>query len=114
VGYTSRRYWHNGAGSDVYAFNSSMRARPGHAGEVVALLTGGATALGKMGCRSYVVGIALGEPNVVCVHEVWDSKEAHDESLQAPEVRDAIARAMPMLTGEFQTHDFEVIGGFGL
>ena len=98
----------------MYAFSGSMRARPGRAGEIVTLLVDGAAALEKLGCRSYVVGVALDEPDLVCVHEVWDSKDAHDASLQDADVREAIARAMPMLTGHFETHDFDVIGGFGL
>jgi quinol monooxygenase YgiN len=98
----------------VYGFSGTMRARAGHAPEVVELLVAGAPALASLGCHSYVVGTAVGDLDVVCVNEVWDSKAAHDESLQRPEVRDAIARAMPLLTGDFASHEFDVVGGLGL
>lgn len=42
------------------------------------------------------------------------SKEAHDTSLQRPETRDAITRAMPMLTGEFTGYEMTVRGGLGV
>ncbi|GAA0528798.1 hypothetical protein GCM10009533_30080 [Saccharopolyspora spinosporotrichia] len=35
------------------------------------------------------------------VTEVWKSKEHHTASLELPEVKEAIGKAMPLLTGEF-------------
>jgi quinol monooxygenase YgiN len=46
--------------------------------------------------------------------EVWASRNAHRASLQLPETRQAIAEAMPLLTGEFQSIGLDVIGGLGL
>jgi hypothetical protein len=34
--------------------------------------------------------------------------------LQLPGVKQAIAEAMPMLTGEFEQIEFDVVGGLGL
>ncbi|MER6073698.1 hypothetical protein ABT187_33665 [Streptomyces sp. NPDC001817] len=50
----------------------------------------------------------------VWVPEVWRSREHHDASLQLPEARAAIARAMPMLTGGFTKQELAIAGGLGL
>jgi quinol monooxygenase YgiN len=48
------------------------------------------------------------------VTEIWDSGDHHDESLQLPAVKAAIAAAMPMLTGEFTRQELTVVGGLGV
>lgn len=45
--------------------------------------------------------------------EVWESKDHHDASLPLPEAKEAIAAAMPMLTGEFTSRELVVAGGLG-
>jgi quinol monooxygenase YgiN len=61
------------------------------------------------------IGSMKAQPDVtIRVSEVWGSKEQHDASLQFPEVKNAIARAMPMLTGDFTREETTVQGGIGL
>ncbi|MEV6300237.1 putative quinol monooxygenase [Actinoplanes sp. NPDC051861] len=100
--------------SVVYGYLGSMKARSGHRDEVVEILTGGADGLRAAGCHLYVVGVSESDDQTIWVSEVWDSKEHHDASLQLPETRAAIARAMPMLTGEFDSHEIAVVGGLGV
>jgi hypothetical protein len=45
---------------------------------------------------------------------VWQRKEQHDASLQAPAAKAAISKAMPMLTGEFTSQEVTVVGGLGV
>ncbi len=66
--------------------------------------------MGSIGCLAYDVGINDENPDTVYVSELWTSKQAHADSLKLESVRAAIAEAMPMLTGEFGGHDFEVLG----
>jgi hypothetical protein len=42
--------------------------------------------------------------------ELWTSADAHAASLALPEVRDSIAAARPLLSGEFGGFRFEVVG----
>lgn len=51
------------------------------------------------GCLSYVVAEDATDPNAIWITEVWDSKESHQASLSLPAVRDAIARAKPLIAG---------------
>ena len=50
-------------------------------------------------CTLYVVSKDADDDSSVWVMELWDSKEAHDQSLTLPGVRSLIEKAMPMITG---------------
>ncbi|WP_030186379.1 putative quinol monooxygenase [Streptomyces sp. NRRL S-813] len=90
-----------------------MKTQPGRRDDVVAILLCAADGLRELGCRSYVVGLAADDPDTIVVTEVWESKDHHDASLRLPEAREAIAAAMPMLTGEFASRELVVAGGIG-
>ena len=54
------------------------------------------------GCRSYIVAKDAGDADAIWVTEVWDSAEMHAASMDIPEVKAAVRRAMPMIVG-FET-----------
>ena len=97
-----------------YGYLGSMRSQPGKRDEVVAILLGGLDQLRTAGCVKYTVGISPGDDVTIWTSEVWGSKEQHDASLQLPWATEAIARAMPMLTGDFTCVETTVLGGIGL
>jgi len=94
-----------------YGYLATMRTKAGHRDDVVQILLGGVDGLREVGCRLYLVGVSDTDPEVIWVNEVWESKEHHDASLRLPETKAAIARAMPMLTGEFSGQELTVAGG---
>ena len=95
----------------TYGYLATMRTKAGHRDDVVQILLSGLDGLRAAGCRLYVVGVSATDPELIWVNEVWESKADHDASLQLPETRAAIARAMPMLTGEFTGQELTVAGG---
>jgi quinol monooxygenase YgiN len=95
----------------TYGYFGTMRTVPGHRDQVVRILLGGLDGLRDVGCSVYSVSVPADDPDLICVYEVWDSKESHDASLTLPDVRAAIAAAMPMLTGEFTSRETTVLGG---
>ena len=97
-----------------YGYIGSMRVQDGHRDEVVGILLSGAESLRAAGCQLYAVCIDPADQNVIWVSEIWDSAEQHDASLQLPETRTAIGRAMPMLTGDFTRQELTVVGGLGV
>ena len=97
-----------------YGYFGTMKTQPGCRDDVVTILLSGADGLRAAGCHLYVVGVSTEDDVTIVVSEVWESKAHHDDSLQLPEVREAIGRAMPMLTGEFSGHELAVRGGLGL
>lgn len=97
-----------------YGYLGSMRAKAGHREDVIEILLSGADGLRAAGCQLYAVCTDPADPDVIWVSEIWDSAERHDASLQLPETRAAIGRAMPMLTGEFTRQELMVVGGLGV
>jgi quinol monooxygenase YgiN len=97
----------------MYGYLGSMRTRPGHRDDVVAILTRSGEGLRSAGCELYLVGVAGDDPDRIWVTEMWRSKQHHDDSLQLPETKAAIAAAMPMLIGEFEGCELEMVGGLG-
>lgn len=97
-----------------YGYIGSMRTTPGHRDDVVAILLAASAGVREAGCLSYIVGTSTTDDDVIWVTEVWESAAQHDASLQLPETRAAIGRALPMLTGEFTGQETEVVGGLGL
>jgi quinol monooxygenase YgiN len=97
-----------------YGYMGTMRVKPGHRDEVVATLVDGADELRAAGCDLYVVGTSDTDKDLIWVQEVWTSKEAHQASLQLPEVKAAIAKTIPLLTGEFTSQELDIAGGLGV
>jgi quinol monooxygenase YgiN len=97
-----------------YGYFGTMRVKPGHRDEVVATLVGGADGLRAAGCDLYVVGTSDTDKDLIWVNEVWVSREAHANSLQLPEVKAAITKTMPLLTGEFTGQEVDIAGGLGV
>ncbi|NJP34200.1 putative quinol monooxygenase [Micromonospora thermarum] len=98
----------------AFGYVGSMRARPGHRAEVVAILLEAADQIASAGCSLYVVGVSETDPDLIVVSEIWQSREHHAASLRLPETRAAIERAMPMLTGEFTGQELSLVGGLGV
>ncbi len=66
------------------------------------------------GCRLYVVSRDAADEGALWVMELWESQEAHDQSLTQPAVRALIAQAMPLLTGAPEGASLIPVGGKGL
>ncbi|HEX6040021.1 putative quinol monooxygenase [Longimicrobium sp.] len=97
-----------------YGMSVAMHVRAGQRDAVVAILTRDGDAMRALGCDLYLVGVSDEKPDVIYVTEVWTSRQAHRASLDHPAVQAAIAEAMPMLTGEFHSTEFDVVGGLGV
>lgn len=98
----------------MFGYINAIGTRSGKRDEVVAILLEGVEGLRAVGCLQYTVAVDPGDEVTIRVSEVWESEEAHAASLQLPETKEAIARAMPMLSGEFEAVATEVRGGLGL
>lgn len=98
----------------AYGYVGTMRTKAGHRDDVLKILLSGVDGLRAAGCELYVVSVPDTDPDIIWVTEVWQSKEHHDASLQLPEAKEAIGRAMPMLTGEFTSQELTVVGGLGV
>ena len=98
----------------TYGYIGSMGAKDGQRDSVIEILLSAAEGLRTAGCQLYAVGTDPADGSRIWVTEIWDSAELHDASLQLPEAREAIGRAMPMLTGDFTRQEVTVVGGLGV
>lgn len=101
-----------GATSQMFGMIGKMMAAAGKREELISILLEGT---GQMpGCLSYIVAKDPADENAIWITEVWDNKRNHDASLALPAVKNAIARAKPMITA-FETPTVTTpVGGVGL
>jgi len=65
-------------------------------------------------CLLYLVSEASDDPNLVWVIDLWTNQEAHTEALKAPELRQFVEQAMPLLEGMPEQIVVRPIGGKGM
>src|SRR3954464_1499560 len=93
----------------VFGYSATFVTRPGRRDEFASILREGFGSLAENGCRLYL--IAGGSDDVtLTVTELWDSREQHDASLQNPGTREAIGRALPLLTAPPSGGELPVLG----
>ena len=98
-----------------YGLQGKLFAQEGKGNELASILAEAAELMKKArGCHIYVVGQQAENRDTVCISDVWDSKEDHDESLNLPGVRELIGKAIPILEGQPESFEVDVIGGQGL
>ena len=98
----------------MYGLIGKMMAIAGQRDMLIAILLEGTTLEAMPGCLSYVVATDPADANAIWITEVWDSKESHDASLTLPSVRQAIARARPMIASFGDGVVTTPVGGVGL
>ena len=80
-----------------YGRIGSLIAASGQRDALIEALLAGASRL--PGCTSYVIAKDTTNPEVIWITELWDSQASHAASLALPQVRDAIAKARPLIAG---------------
>ena len=97
----------------MYGLIGAFQAHDGKRDELIAILM--ASGLSAMpGCLSYIVAKDSADANKLWITEVWDSPASHQGSLTLQSVRDAIAKARPLIAGMKRTAETEPLGGVGL
>ncbi len=96
----------------MYGLIGSFKAKQGQRDALLAILLGN---VGDMpGCLGYVVAEDPKDADAIWITEVWDSPDSHKASLAIPSVKDAIARAMPLIDSFGQHTETRPVGGHGL
>lgn len=102
----------NAMGGSMYGLIGNFKAVPGQRDALLAILL--ESVRGMPGCLSYVVAEDIDDPDGIWVTEVWDSAGHHQASLALPAVRDAIAKARPLIAGFGPRTVTRPVGGQGL
>jgi quinol monooxygenase YgiN len=96
----------------MYGLIGKMLVAPGQRNAAITILLESTERM--PGCLSYVVATDPADPNAVWITEVWDSEASHKASLSLPAVKEAIAKARPMITGFGERFITTPVGGVGL
>lgn len=81
----------------MFMLHGRLATLPGHRDDVLAIFQEAESAEPMPGCRLYLVAVDETDPDGVWVTEVWESQQAHRDSLQLARVKAQIERAMPFL-----------------
>jgi len=98
--------------SGMYGLIGKFSATPGKRDELIEILLGHED--GMPGCLSYVVFKDPQDADAVWISEVWTDSAAHQASLSIPSVKEAIAKARPIIASFGEHHELEPVGGIGL
>ena len=95
----------------LYGRHGTIRAKPGERDALLAILTKGSGASSMPGCRLYLVGTVVDDPDAIAVTEVWDDAASHRASLSLDRVRETIAKARPLIAGIGSASEFVPVSG---
>ena len=96
----------------MYGLIGKMTAAAGRRDDLISILLEDTT--GMPGCLSYIVARDPGDDNAIWITEVWDSPASHKASLTLESVKNAIAKARPLITGFGERFETTPVGGHGL
>lgn len=96
----------------MYGLIGKMRARPGKRDDLLAILLKSTDAM--PGCLNYILAKDPADADAIWITEVWDNEASHKASLTLPQVRAAIAEAMPMIQGFDSMTPTVPVGGVGI
>ena len=97
-----------------YGLNGKLIAKEGSGPQLSTILLQASELLTKRSeCYLYLVSIDQSNPDWVWVTEVWESMEAHDQSLSDPEVRNLIGQGIPLMSeNQEKGVSLDVLGGY--
>jgi quinol monooxygenase YgiN len=96
----------------MYGLIGKMTSQPGQRDALLGLLLQGTRDM--PGCLSYIIARDTRDEDAVWITEVWEDEASHHDSLQLPSVRDAIAKAMPLIARFEPGVITNPVGGVGL
>lgn len=84
----------------MFMLHGRLGATTGNREDLLAILQEGEGSEPMPGCRLYLVAVDESDDDGVWVTEVWESEQAHRDSLELERVKAQVARAMPLLDRE--------------
>ncbi|WP_108163311.1 putative quinol monooxygenase [Saccharospirillum sp. MSK14-1] len=96
----------------LYGLIGKLMVQPGQREALSEILLDGIA--GMPGCLSYVVANDSSDDDALWVTEVWESQEAHRDSLNLESVQKAIAKGKPLIAGFGERFETQPLGGTGL
>ena len=95
----------------MYGLISKILTQPGRRDDLAEVLMEGSSDM--PGCTSYVVVRDPDDQDALWVTEVWESRDAHQASLQLPQVQLAMEHGRPLIAEFAERHETEPLGAPG-
>lgn len=96
----------------MYGLIGKMIAKSGERDALLEAMQGASADM--PGCLSYILALDPSDPDAIWITEVWTDRDAHQASLELPAVKEAIAKARPLIAGFGERFETEPVGGTGL
>jgi len=102
-------------GASLYGLIGRIRTKAGKRQEFIDILLEASRIVGEFSaCRQYVVAEDPADEMVLHVFEMWNDKQAHDDSLKDDRVRSLIAKATQLMDGAPEGSELIIVGGHGI
>lgn len=95
----------------LYGRIGQFEALPGKGEDLAQILT---QIEAMPGCLHYIVATEADSPDNVWITEIWESRDAHEASLELPRVQEAISRGRPLIAAFTVSHEVDPIGEMGV
>ncbi|MCB0729750.1 MAG: antibiotic biosynthesis monooxygenase [Ignavibacteriae bacterium] len=100
----------------MYQLHGSLKASKGNGNKLAEILIEASKAVSVLDeCKLYIISKDRTDSDIIWITEIWQNKEAHDNSLKLDSVRILIGKAMPLLGGMPEKgQELEFLGGYGV
>lgn len=100
----------------MYGYIGNLKAKEGKGLELSTILLDASKVLKQVkGSVQYIISKDATNEDIIWITEIWQTKEDHDNSLQEPEIRSLISKAIPLLSENPQKgQELHILGGLGL
>ncbi len=99
----------------MFAMTGKLVAQNAKRAELIEILKQAAILVGEIPqCHLYAVHEDFSNDAHVWVYELWDNKQAHDDSLNNEQIRALIMQARPLLAAAPDGAELSVVGGYGV
>lgn len=97
---------------ETYGQSTTFSAQNGKTAKLSDILAEAAKVMSDVDeCQLYVVSKDSEVQSHLQVFEVWNTKDDHENALENPAANELIAQARPLLDGQPETIELDVIGG---
>ena len=98
-----------------YGLFTTFKTHPGRRNELASILLQASKLVSAAkGCYHYIIYNDTAAENSICVSEIWDTEEDHDNSLKIEGCMELISKALPLVNGKPENRKLLVLGGKGI
>ncbi len=98
-----------------YGLFTVFKVKPGKRAELAEILQQASELIAKAkGIHQYLIYNDNKDENKICISEIWDTKEDHDNSLKIEGCMELIFQAFLLINGKAENIELEVLGGKGV